>query len=107
MNPSFRNLFMKKLTRERVVAPARARGLLSPAGYIRPAGHLCPKTRAGGFRSARGCDSFLAAGGTSARFWSLLSSETQETDMGFGKGALLWLLGIPLPIIILLALFWR
>ena len=25
--------------------------------------------------------------------------------MGFGKGALLWLLGIPLPIIILLALF--
>jgi len=27
--------------------------------------------------------------------------------MGFGKGMLLWLLGIPLPIIILLALFWR
>ena len=27
--------------------------------------------------------------------------------MGFGRGALLWLLGIPLPIIILLALFWR
>jgi hypothetical protein len=27
--------------------------------------------------------------------------------MGFGKGALLWLLGIPLPIILLLALFWR
>jgi hypothetical protein len=25
--------------------------------------------------------------------------------MGFGKGALLWLLGIPLPIIILLAIF--
>jgi len=25
--------------------------------------------------------------------------------MGFGKGALLWLIGIPLPIIILLALF--
>ena len=25
--------------------------------------------------------------------------------MGFGRGALLWLLGIPLPIIILLALF--
>jgi len=25
--------------------------------------------------------------------------------MGFGQGALLWLLGIPLPIIILLALF--
>ena len=28
-----------------------------------------------------------------------------ERAMGFGKGALLWLLGIPLPIIILLALF--
>jgi len=27
--------------------------------------------------------------------------------MGMGKGILLWLLGIPLPIIILLAIFWR
>jgi hypothetical protein len=31
----------------------------------------------------------------------------EEITMGFGKGALLWLLGIPLPIIILLALFWH
>jgi hypothetical protein len=30
-----------------------------------------------------------------------------EVNMGFGKGALLWMLGIPLPIILLLALFWR
>jgi hypothetical protein len=30
-----------------------------------------------------------------------------EEDMTFGKGALLWLIGIPLPIILLLALFWR
>jgi hypothetical protein len=30
-----------------------------------------------------------------------------ETSMGLGKGALLWLLGIPLPIILLLVLFWR
>jgi hypothetical protein len=30
-----------------------------------------------------------------------------EDDMGMGRGILLWLLGIPLPIIILLALFWR
>jgi len=30
-----------------------------------------------------------------------------EADMGFGRGLLLWLLGIPLPIIILLALFWH
>jgi hypothetical protein len=28
-----------------------------------------------------------------------------ETVMGFGRGALLWLIGIPLPIILLLALF--
>jgi len=27
--------------------------------------------------------------------------------MTFGRGALLWLIGIPLPIILLLALFWR
>jgi len=27
--------------------------------------------------------------------------------MGMGRGILLWLIGIPLPIIILLALFWR
>jgi len=26
--------------------------------------------------------------------------------MGFGRGLLLWLIGIPLPIIILLAIFW-
>jgi hypothetical protein len=31
----------------------------------------------------------------------------QEEAMGFGRGILLWLLGIPLPIIILLALFWH
>jgi hypothetical protein len=30
-----------------------------------------------------------------------------EATMGLGKGALLWLIGIPLPIILLLALFWR
>ena len=35
------------------------------------------------------------------------STETMEVEMGLGKGALLWLIGIPLPIIILLALFWR
>ena len=31
----------------------------------------------------------------------------KEEVMGFGRGALLWLLGIPLPIILLLALFWH
>jgi hypothetical protein len=29
----------------------------------------------------------------------------EEAVMGFGKGALLWLIGIPLPIILLLAIF--
>jgi len=28
-----------------------------------------------------------------------------EAIMGFGRGALLWMLGVPLPIIIILALF--
>jgi hypothetical protein len=32
---------------------------------------------------------------------------TQEATMGLGKSALLWLIGIPLPIIIILALFWH
>lgn len=27
------------------------------------------------------------------------------TDIGFGRGLLLWLLGVPLPIVILLAWF--
>jgi hypothetical protein len=31
----------------------------------------------------------------------------EDQTMTFGKGALLWLVGVPLPIIILLALFWR
>jgi hypothetical protein len=34
-------------------------------------------------------------------------SERMEVDMGFGRGVLFWLLGIPIPIIILLALFWH
>jgi hypothetical protein len=29
----------------------------------------------------------------------------QEAEMGFGRGALLWMLGVPLPVVILLALF--
>jgi hypothetical protein len=33
--------------------------------------------------------------------------QSGRRDMGFGRGALLWLLGVPIPIIILLALFWH
>jgi hypothetical protein len=36
-----------------------------------------------------------------------LANLKQEATMGLGRGALLWLLGVPLPIIILLALFWH
>jgi hypothetical protein len=32
---------------------------------------------------------------------------SEEDTMGLGRGALLWLLGVPLPIIILLVLFWH
>ncbi|MBV8924769.1 MAG: hypothetical protein JOZ74_05295 [Bradyrhizobium sp.] len=31
----------------------------------------------------------------------------EEDNMDFTKGALLWLLGVPLPIILLIALFWH
>jgi hypothetical protein len=31
----------------------------------------------------------------------------KEEIMGLGRGALLWMLGIPLPIILLLAFFWN
>jgi hypothetical protein len=37
---------------------------------------------------------------------SVVDPTTVEEDaMGFGRGLLLWLIGIPLPIIILLAIF--
>jgi hypothetical protein len=34
-------------------------------------------------------------------------SQTDEVDNIMGRSILLWLLGVPIPIIILLALFWR
>jgi hypothetical protein len=36
---------------------------------------------------------------------ALSGSKHEEDVMGFGRGALLWLIGIPLPIILLLAVF--
>jgi hypothetical protein len=35
----------------------------------------------------------------------VVTQRPEEMKMGFGRGALLWLIGIPLPIIIILALF--
>jgi hypothetical protein len=37
----------------------------------------------------------------------VVKTQTKEEIMGFGRGALLWMLGIPLPIVLLLALFWH
>jgi hypothetical protein len=39
--------------------------------------------------------------------WRYPGNATEEDNMGFGKGALLWLIGVPLPIILLLAVFWH
>jgi hypothetical protein len=57
---------------------------------------------------------FLSGTGTFvATFVECVSDEVRchdrdkELIMGFGRGILLWLLGVPLPIIILLALFWH
>jgi len=36
-----------------------------------------------------------------------LGRKSGEKVMGLGRGILLWLLGVPLPIVILLALFWH
>ena len=43
--------------------------------------------------------------GTKGTGTSFICSETTEATMGFGKGAVLWLIGSPLPIILLLAIF--
>ena len=45
--------------------------------------------------------------GTSHTAVRYRANATEEDDMGFGKGALLWMLGVPLPIILLLAVFWH
>jgi|HubBroStandDraft_5_1064220.scaffolds.fasta_scaffold1436853_2 hypothetical protein len=33
--------------------------------------------------------------------------KNRRVVMGLGRGALLWLIGVPLPVIILIALFWH
>jgi hypothetical protein len=35
------------------------------------------------------------------------SVDKVEADMGFGRGALVWLLGVPLPFVLLLEIFWH
>jgi hypothetical protein len=41
------------------------------------------------------------------RRWTSAKPLYEEDIMGLGRGALLWLLGVPLPIVLLLALFWH
>jgi hypothetical protein len=49
-----------------------------------------------------------AASGAEQKFHITVEPDrNQEAEMGFGRGALLWLLGVPLPIVLLLALFWH
>jgi hypothetical protein len=38
---------------------------------------------------------------------SHINTKHMEVGMGFGRGALFWLIGVPIPIIILLAIFWH
>jgi hypothetical protein len=45
--------------------------------------------------------------GVLERLFAYPATINWRNTMGFGRGLLLWLLGIPLPIILLLALFWR
>ena len=45
---------------------------------------------------------------TEQKFHNAVEPEgNQEAEMDFGRGVLLYLLGVPLPIILLLALFWH
>ncbi|TGX55991.1 hypothetical protein E5A73_02440 [Sphingomonas gei] len=68
----------------------------------RHAGSLTPTRR---LRNARLSDGRRLAG-TSMRGGGSLRQRNQRRRF-MGKGILLWLIGIPLPIIILLLLFWH
>jgi hypothetical protein len=46
-------------------------------------------------------------GGTVGAAPRYRGDQYRRNIMGLGRGLLLWLIGIPLPIILLLALFWR
>lgn len=42
-----------------------------------------------------------------SRWVGIVRIQNQGAEHDLGQNALLWLIGIPLPIIILLAFFWR
>ena len=35
------------------------------------------------------------------------ADRAEDIDMGLGRGLLLWLIGVPIPIILLIALLWH
>jgi hypothetical protein len=39
--------------------------------------------------------------------WRISHCSRRKVDWAFGRGVLFWLLGVPIPIIILLALIWH
>jgi hypothetical protein len=56
----------------------------------------------------RSCSGASQAFGTAHVLRRFLRQRNQQVGRNaMGKGILLWLIGIPLPIIILLLLFWR
>jgi hypothetical protein len=58
-------------------------------------------------RKASAHDARIGIDGTFRSELHFQNDGTKEASMNFGKGVLLWLLGIPIPIILLLALFWH
>jgi hypothetical protein len=62
--------------------------------------------RATDFRGLFGLERSRGSASLQARSQERYRGDEEEA-MGFGRGALLWLLGVPLPIILLLALFWH
>ena len=59
------------------------------------------------FRSTHGACAVDGTTTTSRRYPGKCKQFQRRNIMGLGRGALLWLLGIPLPIILLLAFFWH
>jgi hypothetical protein len=53
------------------------------------------------------CRNHSGDGALLGRSSKVLQMLKARCAVGFGKGLLLWIIGIPLPIILLLALFWR
>jgi hypothetical protein len=57
--------------------------------------------------AARCCDTTIKHGWNKARPWPLLRRFNSLEGLHMGRAALLWLLGVPIPIILLILLFWH